>query len=428
MTPKALTLSKYIIRASAVLVVAMGASACSTMSDLDPTGWIGGSDNDQASTDQSVQTAEDNTTTPDLSTIPDKPQTPSTADEQKDVTASLASDRNKAQYSADALRGGTEPSAAPPPAEAAPATEELAANDSAAPPPEPAKRVGPPPRPAAGPGTLPSDSSADNSAVQAAQEPAAAPATEVASAAVPAVAPVAAVTPASMPAVPSAGPAMQTSMMTSDASLGFRPSTAPPLDASVAQFVPPSIMARYAQTASISGGNPAVPAGDTAYAANTRSAKSRMGVGGPEKMSGAVVANFDALQGGAAAPAAYAGGIPGAPASVVFFAHDTTILDGNAKAEIREAAKAFLARGGQGFVRVVGHASSPASMTGERQLVWNFERSQARASAVARALIAQGVPADKVLVQAVGDDQSGYDVTAPQGRDGSRRADIIFES
>ena len=114
MTPKAFTLSKYIIRASAVLVVAMGASACSTMSDLDPTGWIGGSDNDQASTDQSVQTAENNTTTPDLSAIPDKPQTPSTADEQRDVTQSLASDRTKAQYSADALRGGTEPSAAPP--------------------------------------------------------------------------------------------------------------------------------------------------------------------------------------------------------------------------------------------------------------------------------------------------------------------------
>jgi outer membrane protein OmpA-like peptidoglycan-associated protein len=427
MTPKALTLSKYIIRASAVFVVAMGASACSTMSDLDPTGWIGGSDNDQASTDQSVQTAENNTTTPDLSTIPDKPQTPSTADEQKDVTASLASDRSKAQYSADALRGGTEPSAAPPPADAAPATEEVAAND-AAPPPEPAKPAGPPPRPAAGPGTLPSDSSAENTAQQAAQEPAAAPASDVASAAVPAVAPAAAVTPASMPAVPSSGPTMQTSMTTTDASLGFRPSTAPPLDATVAQFVPPSIMARYAQTASISGGNPAVPAGDTAYASNTRHTKSRMGVGGPEKMSGAVVANFDALQGGSVAPAAYAGGIPGAPASVVFFAHDTTILDGDAKAQIREAAKAFISRGGQGYVRVVGHASSPASMTGERQMVWNFERSQARASAVARALIAQGVPADKVLVQAVGDDQSGSDITAPQGRDGSRRADIIFES
>jgi len=153
-----------------------------------------------------------------------------------------------------------------------------------------------------------------------------------------------------------------------------------------------------------------------------------MGMGGPEKMSGAVVANFDALQGAAVAPTAYTG-IPGSPSAVVFFPRDTTVLNGEAKAQVREAARAFMARGGQGYVRVVGHASSNAgSMTGERQLVWNFERSQARANAVARALIAQGVPADKVLVQAVGDDQSGYGVTAPNGEDGGRRADIIFES
>jgi len=209
-----------------------------------------------------------------------------------------------------------------------------------------------------------------------------------------------------------------------DASLGFRPSSAPPLDRSVAQFVPPSIMARYQQTASIAGGEPAVPATGTAYASNAR--RSRMGMGGPERMSGAVVANFDALQGGAVSPTVFAGG---GTAAVVFFAHDTTVLGAEAKAQVREAARAFLARGGQGYVRVVGHASASAnSMSSERQLVWNFERSQARASAVARALIAQGVPADKVLVQAVGDDGSGFSVTAPNGENGGRRADIIFES
>jgi outer membrane protein OmpA-like peptidoglycan-associated protein len=214
-------------------------------------------------------------------------------------------------------------------------------------------------------------------------------------------------------------------MQTGDASLGFRPSSAPPLDRSVSQFVAPSIMARYQQTASISGGSPAVPATGTAYASNSRRSRN-MGMGGPEKMSGAVVANFDALQGGAVAPSVYAAG---GTAAIVFFAHDTTVLSGEAKAQVREAARAFMARGGQGYVRVVGHASSGASsLTGERQLVSNFEHSQARATAVARALIAQGVPADKVLVQAVGDDGSGYSVTAPAGEDGGRRADIIFES
>jgi len=421
MTPKALTLSKYIVRAGAVLVLAMGASACSSVPDwVDPTTWVG-SDSDQAPADQGLpsdqQTADNTTQTPDLSTIPDKPTAPSTADEQKQVADALKADRSKAQYSADALRGGTEPAAAPPPAEAPPASEDLAANDnSTAQPAAPAAPPGPPPPPAAGPGTLPADNTAT---AQVASPPSAAPAPAVASASMP--------PPASsgMPAVPAVPAAMpQQQVASSDAALGFRPSSAPPLDASVAQFVPPSIMARYQQTAAISGGMPAVPATGTAYASNGK--RSHMGVGGPEHMSGAVVANFDALQGGAVAPGAY---IPGGTAAVVFFVHDTTILDSEAKAQVREAAKAFLARGGQGYVRVVGHsASAGGSLSSERQLVWNFERSQARANAVARALIAQGVPADKVLVQAVGDDGSGYSVTAPPGADGGRRADIIFES
>lgn len=218
----------------------------------------------------------------------------------------------------------------------------------------------------------------------------------------------------------------------SDAALGFRPSSAPPLDPTVAQFVPASIMARYRQTAAI-GPQPAVPAG-TAYAVSapsttTKPAKHRrtaMGVGGPEAMSGAVVANFDALQGGV--PAAAAAG-SGGPAAVVFFPHDTTVLNDEAKEQVRLAAKQFLANGSQGYVRVIGHSSSrTGSMTAARHLVWNFERSQARANAVARALIQHGVPADKVLVQAVSDEEPVYQESMPQGEDGNRRAEIFFQS
>jgi outer membrane protein OmpA-like peptidoglycan-associated protein len=423
----------------------MGASACSTVPDwVDPTTWVGGNDDQTTSApaDQgtaapanggTAQTA-DNTQTPDLSTIPDKPATPSTSDEQKQVADSLAADRSRAQYSGDALRGGTEPAAAPPPADAPPATEDLASNsdnNAAAPAPTPAP---PPLPPAAGPGTLP----ADNSAAPAPSAPApaapeAAPTTQVATLTQP---PAAA--PAVSPAVPNAPPAL--SMNPSDAQLGFRPSSAPPLDASVAQFVAPSILSRYQQTASI-GPQPAVPStmpssGDTttAYAMNTPASQKRarrrqaqMGMGGPEAMSGAVVANFDSLQAGAAAQAAYAAG--SAPAAVVFFRHDTTVLSGEAKAQVRDAARAFMARGGQGYVRVIGHSSSrTANMSSERHLVWNFERSEARANAVARALIREGVPADKVLVQAVGDDQPVYTESMPQGEDGNRRAEIFFQS
>jgi outer membrane protein OmpA-like peptidoglycan-associated protein len=153
-------------------------------------------------------------------------------------------------------------------------------------------------------------------------------------------------------------------------------------------------------------------------------------MGGPEQMSGAVVANFDSLQAGTAAPAAvYANtsGLP--PTSVVFFPHDTTVLNAAGKTQVRAAVQAFQQSGGQGFIRVVGHSSSrTANMSVQRHLVFNFERSQARANAVARALIAEGVPANKVLVEAVGDSQPVYYESMPQGEDGNRRAEIFVQS
>jgi outer membrane protein OmpA-like peptidoglycan-associated protein len=136
-------------------------------------------------------------------------------------------------------------------------------------------------------------------------------------------------------------------------------------------------------------------------------------------MSGAVVANFDSLQGGAVAPG-IAAGMP-ATASILF-PHDTTILNPAAKAEVLSAAHAFTAQGSTGYIRVVGHASSrSANMSVSRHLQWDFDHSQARATSVARALIAAGVPADKVLVSAVGDDNQSDE-------ENSRRADIFFQN
>jgi hypothetical protein len=92
------------------------------------------------------------------------------------------------------------------------------------------------------------------------------------------------------------------------------------------------------------------------------------------------------------------------------FPHDTTILSAEARAQVRAAVQAYQANGGQGFIRVVGHSSSSAHRKHDRaaaDLIWNFERSQARAKAVAQELIREGVPADKVLVEAVGDSAAG---------------------
>jgi outer membrane protein OmpA-like peptidoglycan-associated protein len=154
-------------------------------------------------------------------------------------------------------------------------------------------------------------------------------------------------------------------------------------------------------------------------------------MGGPEHMSGAVVANFDSLQpavGAAESPNVYAdtSGLP--PTAVVFFPRDTTILSADARQQIRTAVQSYQASGAQGYIRVVGHSSAGAtSMSLQRRMIWNFERSQARAKAVARELIHDGIPANRVLVEAVGDTEPATYAT-PQGDDGGRRAEIFFQT
>jgi len=217
-----------------------------------------------------------------------------------------------------------------------------------------------------------------------------------------------------------------------DGDLGFQPSKAPPLDPSVSQFVPAPIIARYQQTASVGPSPGAAPApyDATATGPAVPAVAGSKSIGGPETMSGAVVANFDSLQAGAVAPSSVYANVAGLPpTSVVFFPHDTTVLSAAGRSQVRAAVQAFQAAGGQGFIRVVGHSSSrTANMPLERHLIYNFERSQARANAVARELIAEGVPASKVLIEAVGDSQPVYYESMPQGEEGNRRAEIFLQS
>ncbi|HTQ15138.1 MAG TPA: OmpA family protein [Rhizomicrobium sp.] len=432
-------LPKLIARAAALAAFAGLLSGCSMLPD-----WMGG-DSDSTDTqlmDQQAVVAQDNGKTPDLADIPDKPAAPSDADQQKQVADTLQADRAHNQYSADALRGGTEAAAAPPGAPPPPSGDAVA---STAPP----ATQAPAPQQQTASTEAPADNGADNAidatgASGAASQPAnpaavasaaapssgapavpaAAPTTQVAMAEAPAVTPMAG---SGMPAVPAMtpGPVPGAHPQVSDAELGFKPSTAPPLDASVAQFVPPSIIARYRQTAAVAPAGAAVPG----YSGGPAVPASGKAMGGPEQMSGAVVANFDALQGGTVAPAGiYASnGVP--PVAVVLFPHDTTILTASARAQVRAAVQAFQAAGGQGFIRVVGHSSSrTGNMSLARHLVYNFERSQARADAVARELIAEGVPAAKVLVEAVGDSQPVYYESMPEGEEGNRRAEIFLQS
>lgn len=404
-----------------VMTLAASAGACSTIPE-----WMGGDPSptvadtlppadqtaDATTTDQ---TAANDSQFPDLADVPSKPKQPSTPDERKQVQAGLVADRNAAQYSSDNLRGGQDVAAAPPPP------------PGAEPPPDTTADATPP------------DTDTDKIAADK-TPPVAAPTTQVATTQQPV---------SGNPAVPPNAvnkyPQLATNL--SDQQLGFKRSNAPALDGQVSSFVAQPIIDRYRQTAasgSVLGVTKAAVPMNTvidngpvvALNAPPGTRKAKLGtntqdVGGTEKMTGAVVADFDALNAAAVPPATQASytTASGTPSAVVFFPHDTTILNATTRAQVRATAQTFLSSGGTGYIRVVGHSSSrTANMPLQRHLVYNFERSQARANSVAQELIKAGVPASKVLVEAVGDTQPVYYESMPEGEEGNRRAEIFLQS
>ena len=406
-----------------MFVFALGTSACSTLDSAYDD--ILGDDTPAAPADASgfppdtappAATSDANTpTTPDLASVPSKPTGTTTPDEQRDVADSLAADRARANYSADALRGGTEPAAAPP----GPADTTTVADAT---PPQPLPAASPAPS-----DTTPAPAAPAAPAVADNTPPAPAPAAPVASAPM-------APPPGTQPAVPAAGamPGASPTVM-SDAQLGFKPSTAPALDKSISQFVAPPIIARDQQTAANAGiaTSPIAPAGGDAVAAAVpplRHGRGRtVAMGGPESMGGSVVANLDALN-APSTPSVYANPAGMPPAAVVMFPGDGTKLTAAGREQVRAAVVEFQQRGGTGFIKVVGHASSrTANMPVEKHLVAIFDKSQQRANAVAAEIIREGVPAGRVLVEAVGDSQPVYYESMPQGEEGNRRAEIFIQ-
>jgi outer membrane protein OmpA-like peptidoglycan-associated protein len=410
-------MTKLLLRLVAVAALGVGASACSSVPDwVDPTTWMDNSPQD---------TADNGGTAPDLADIPAKPAT-TTSDDQKQVADSLAADRTQANYSADQLRAdqSTTPSAAPPP-DAPPATTDNASTSSSSSNTTVAEATTPDndqPAPSADTplgDTASADSAAPTPGVLPPETP---PPTQVASAEPP-------------PALP---PTQQSSMLppapghpvsVSDAELGFKPSSAPPLDPSVKQFASSSSVTRYEQTASLNS-DPSSLATSDETSTHHRHHRSDVAMGGPEAMSGDVVANMDVLDDAPqASPATYADASGTPPAAVVFFPGDGVLLNAESRAKIKEAVAAYQAKGGQGFIKVIGHSSSRTSnMPVEQHLELIYRKSQERANAVAKEIISQGVPADKVLVEAVGDAQPVYYESMPKGEVGNRRAEIFFQS
>jgi outer membrane protein OmpA-like peptidoglycan-associated protein len=143
-------------------------------------------------------------------------------------------------------------------------------------------------------------------------------------------------------------------------------------------------------------------------------------------MGGSVVANLDVLNAPTPSVYANAAGLP--PTAVVMFPGDGTKLNAEGREQVRAAVTAFQQRGGTGFIKVVGHSSSRTpNMPVEKHLVAIFAKSQQRANAVAAEIIRDGVPASRVLVEAVGDSQPVYYESMPQGEEGNRRAEIFLQ-
>jgi hypothetical protein len=521
--------ARLFARLAAPLFLAAALSACSSIPDwVDPTTWMGG--NSQASTDQTSDTgtaqpsggdqqasggqATNSDKTPDIANIPPKPAPPSTSDEQKEVANSLVSDRAQANYSADALRGGTEAAAAPPPAAApsvpsdsatagaspsaeaaatppaseAPAATPAAADqaqaaaapDSASPSPaggETASNpsVASPSTPPASPDTTASTAetaapqAAENSALmagtaapagageagQAGNAAPAAPAnqvasTDTASTSAPAAAPMAPETAAApMTPAPQGAPDMQAT---------FAPSKAPALDPSVAQFVPGQILSRYQETAAAAAVPGVSPSAASPGHHHRKKAKTSQiarhhrhlaSISQPvmHRHLAAVSDSGEALIAASYSPtgaldrkgigraasddsdnnsvSAVFAPAEQAAVAIVSFPREATILDASARSRIELAARTFAARGGIGFLRVVGRSSAAApDLPRTARLEYNFERSEAQATAVARELIRDGVPAQRVLVEAVGDSPP----TDPEVVQGDRSAEIFLQS
>ncbi|MGB8600738.1 MAG: OmpA family protein, partial [Rhizomicrobium sp.] len=390
---------------------------------------------------------------PDLANLPDKPTAGNAATQP--LADSLTADMKNSQYSADALRGGDD-TAAPPPPPAPPATQTAAVVPVAAPAADaaPAPAAEPvakdksvfaaPVGQSAVPGALPDPTAQTSSAAPkktthvAALPAGAMPAQSAKPTTVAAVKPVAAkaaVKTASVEAAPvDAAPLAAVAPVKAqaavkvaknvtkksvvkaaavnpgDAALGFEPSSAPPLDPSVAEFVPAQIVRQY-QTAA----NQPLPGSGVRSSASKRAGtKDVTYVDKPANhpVSGS---NVTAVASSAAA--------------VLYFPGDIVTVNAKAQALVHEVAAQFKAQGGQGVIRVVGHSSSRTpDMPVEKHLALVFKKSQDRANAAAQALIRAGVPADKILVEAVGDSQPVYFESMPKGEDGNRRVEIFLQS
>jgi outer membrane protein OmpA-like peptidoglycan-associated protein len=115
----------------------------------------------------------------------------------------------------------------------------------------------------------------------------------------------------------------------------------------------------------------------------------------------------------------------GHKAGVIYFANGQSWLSSTAKRTLRDVAQTL--KGTNSVIRVVGHASMRTQDMdlAEHKLI-NFELSVDRARAVAQELVRQGVPSQRVFVEARGDSEPVTHEIMPAGEAENRRAEIFI--
>jgi outer membrane protein OmpA-like peptidoglycan-associated protein len=117
------------------------------------------------------------------------------------------------------------------------------------------------------------------------------------------------------------------------------------------------------------------------------------------------------------------GAAPGFLSSTVYFGSGSTKISASDRQKLSRSIDA--ARDRDGFLRVVGHASSSGGHGDQVGLMMaNFQIAMDRANSVARELVKMGVPADRIRIDANTDAAPGMS----GGDSAERRAEIFVES
>lgn len=168
----------------------------------------------------------------------------------------------------------------------------------------------------------------------------------------------------------------------------------------------------------------AVPAGPFAYPETYGQYKA----GGGQVYAGGSGVYVDSAQLGASGATAVPlpAGAPGQPIGIIYFANGSASLDSAAQRVARDVA-AIMAESGRP-VLILGHASMRTGSTDPAtHQALNLRMSQARAEAVARALVGQGANPAAIQAAGVGDSQPVFYEFMPTGEAGNRRVEIYLQ-